>query len=296
MQHNNDLIAFFNKFPDEQSCRNYLESKLWKNGPVCPHCNHTKKIYRFKNGRLFKCAKCTKQFQVTTNTIYENSNLPLRKWFLAFYLISTNKKGISSIQLSKALGITQKSAWYLAHKIRYMLLHNTTTKPLKNVVECDETYIGGRKKGKRGRGSENKTPVFGMLQRGGQLIIMPVPNTKRKTLEPLILHNVKKGSKVMTDEWFAYRKLGDNYIHGVVNHGTKEYVNGDKHVNSLEGAWSLLKRSIRGIYHRPSREYLDKYCAEFEFKYNTRHDAELTRFKRAVKKSNIRIKHKDIRS
>ena len=294
MQNTLDLTAFFKKFPDESACRQYLEQRLWNGKPVCPHCKNDEKIYRYKNGKLFKCSSCKKQFQVTTNTIYEFSNLPLQKWFLAFYLISTHKKGISSIQLSKFLGITQKSAWYLAHKIRYMLLYNTTQKPLKNIIECDETYVGGKYRGKRGRGSENKTPVFGMLQRNGELMIQPVENTKRKTIEPIIYQHVKIGSHIMTDEWWAYSKLSVNFIHEIVQHGVREYVRGNVHVNSLEGAWSLLKRSFRGVYHRPSKKHLDKYCAEFQFKYNTRNETEQTRFNKALNKSKIRIKQKTI--
>lgn len=298
MPQNNDLLYFVDKFPDELSCRKYLENQLWKNGVCCPHCKN-KKVYTYSNGKLFKCAykRCRKQFQVTTGTIYENSNLPLRKWFLAFYLISTNKKGISSIQLAKALGITQKSAWYMAHKIRYMLQYKTVLRPLRNVVEVDETYIGGKfKGGKRGRGSQNKTPVFGMLERSGKLIIMVVPNAKRRTLQPLILKNVQKGAQIMSDEWWAYTKLSSKgYGHGVVKHKEKEYVRGNIHSNSVEGAWSLLKRSIRGIYHRPSREHLEKYCAEFQFKYNTRHDSEMGRFERTVNKSRIIVKYGDIK-
>lgn len=294
MPQNHDFFAFFELFPDEKACRTFLENKLWKNGPLCPHCGYMDKIYRYKDGKLFKCAACQRQFQVTTNTIFEKSNLPLRKWFLAYYLISTNKKGISSIQLAKALGITQKSAWYLAHKIRYMWLQDSVTK-LSKVVECDETYVGGKMKGgKRGRGSENKTPVFGMLQRKGQLIITPVPDTKRRTIEPIIRKTVQRGTEVMTDEWWAYKTLYKWYLHGVVNHKRKEYVRGNIHVNSLEGAWSLLKRSLRGIYHRPSKQHLDKYCAEFQFKYNTRKDTEMGRFQKAITQKKQPIKNRDI--
>lgn len=289
-----DLTRFFRLFPDEASCRKYLETIIWKDGePICPHCGNKQKIYRYKNNRTFKCASCNRQFQVTTNTVYEGSNLPLQKWFLAFYLISSYKKGISSVQLAKSLGITQKSAWFLAHKIRHML-STDENKPLKKTVECDETYVGGRKKGKRGRGSENKTPVFGMLQRKGRLIIMPVEDTKRKTLEPLIYKNVKKGSHIMTDEWHAYKKLYLNYKHEVVTHGRKEYARGMVHVNTLEGAWSLLKRSFKGTYHRPSKKYLDKYCAEFQFKYNTQKETEYSRFNRAITKSNRRVKNAEV--
>lgn len=295
MENFDNIIYFLDKFPDDLICRKYLEERLWKNGkPVCPHCKCDEKIYRYKNGKTLKCNSCKRQFQVTTGTIYANSNIPLRKWFLAFYLLSVSKKGISSIQLSKTLGITQKSAWYLIHKIRYMFQYNSQEEKLSNVVECDETYIGGKKKGKRGRGSTNKTPVFGMAQRKGKLLIMPVENTKRKTLEPIIRKNVEKGTHIMTDEWPAYSKLSPDYEHSVVNHGRREYVNGIAHTNTLEGAWSLLKRSIRGIYHRPSKQHLPKYCAEFQFNYNTREQSTTERFNQSLDKNKLPVSYKDI--
>lgn len=140
---------------------------------------------RYKNGKTFKCAHCKKQFSVETGTIYENSNIPLQKWFLTFYLISLSKKGRSPIELSKMIGITQKTAWYLLHSIRYMLEHRNSDNQLRGTVEVDEMYVGGNKKGNRDRGSENKTPVFGVVQRKGRLSITPVDNPKRKTLEPM---------------------------------------------------------------------------------------------------------------
>lgn len=289
-----NLIQFFKLFPDDAACRVYLEKRFWDGVPVCPHCGNEQKIYRYKNGKLFKCAECGKQFQVTTGTIYEGSNIPLQKWFLTFYLLSVSKKGISSIELAKTIGVTQKSAWYLLQKIRYMFQHNANRRKLHDTVEADETYVGGKKRGgKRGRGTE-KTPVFGMLEREGQIRMMLVGDTKRKTIEPLIYENVKPGTHVMTDEWVAYDKLGKAYKHSVVNHGTKEYARGDTHVNSLEGAWGLFKRSLLGTYHRPSKEYLDKYCAEFEFNYNTRNNKPETRFRKSINKNCVRVKYKDI--
>lgn len=292
-----DLTAFFAQFPDEKACRKYLEFKLWKNVPTCPHCKHDEKIYRYRNEKLFKCSKCRRQFQVTTGTMYENSNLPLQKWFLAMYLIGISKKGVSSVELAVTLGITQKSAWYLAHKIRFALQFGAAKrKQLEGVVECDETYVGGRRKGvKRGRFIGHKTPVFGILQRNGRLFITPVPDAKRKTIEPIIHANVKRGTRVMTDEWWAYTKLKSaGYKHGVVKHKIREYVNGDIHVNSLEGAWSLLKRSFRGVYHRPSKKHMEKYCKEFEFKYNTRNDSQTMRFNKMLKSSKVRVKQSEI--
>ena len=288
------LFYFFKLFPDESHCRKYLEQRRWGNTPICPHCGNTQKIYRYKNGKTFKCARCKKQFSVKTGTMYEHSNIPLQKWFLASYLIALSKKDISSIELSKTIEVTQKSAWYLLHKIRYALKYHNSENQLHDIVEVDETYVGGRKRGKRGRGSENKTPVFGAVQRGGKLSITPVENTKRKTLEPIIYHWIKKGSHVMSDEWWAYTKLDKDYKHSVVNHGSKEYVRGNVYTNTIEGAWSHFKRSIMGTYHRPSREHLAKYCAEFQFNYNTRDNTPYMKFLKLIDKNHIRVSYRMI--
>jgi transposase-like protein len=289
----NDMTSYFRRFSTDEACRNYLINKFWANGPVCPYCTNTKKIYVYKSRNLHKCSNCRKQFTITTGTIYADTNLPLHKVFLAYYLITTNKKGFTSTHLSRALNISQKAAWYLAHKIRGSFKRIAKRK-LSETVEVDELYAGGKMKGgKRGRGSENKTPIFGMLERGGELVIMPVPDTKRKTIEPLILLNVKKGSRIMSDEWWAYTKLYKKYIHEVVKHKEKEYVRGNVHVNSLEGAWSLLRGSFRN-HIRPSRKHLAKYCDEFQFKYNTRNEKDFARFEKAIAGSNIRIKQKQI--
>lgn len=288
----NDMTDYFKHFSTDKACREYLVNKFWKNGPVCPYCGNKKKIYKYKSRDVHKCSKCEKQFTITTGTIFSDSRLPLHKIFLAYYLISCNKKGISSTQLARALGVSQKSAWYLAHKIRSSF-KRTSKEKLKKIVEVDETYIGGKHKGKRGRGSQNKTPVFGMLERNGELVIMPVSDTKRKTLEPIILLNVKKGTYIMSDEWWAYTKLYRNYKHDFIRHGQKEYVRGKIHVNSLEGAWSHLKRALRS-HVRPSRKHLAKYCDEFAFKYNTRKEVDFFRFDKAIGQSNIRIKQKHI--
>lgn len=259
MSESYNLFYFFKQFPDEESCRRYLEKRRWNNAPVCPHCGNSLKIYRYKNGKTFKCARCGKQFKVTTGTIYENSNIPLQKWFLAFYLISLSKKGINSIELSKTIGVTQKTAWYLLYKIRYMLEHRNSGNQLCGTVEVDETYVGGKRKGKRGRGSENKTPIFGAVQRKGRLSITPVENTKRKTLEPIIHKRIKGGSHIMSDEWWAYNRLDKDYKHSVVKHRCREYVHGDVYTNTIEGVWAHLKRSLMGTYHRASKEHISKY-------------------------------------
>ena len=297
MANNFNLFYFYKQFPDEDACRKYLEKRFWNDIPRCPHCGNTQKIYRHNDGKLFRCghAQCGKQFKVTTGTIYENSNLPLQKWFLTFYLFAMTKKGISSIELSKIIGTTQKTAWHLLHKTRIMFDRQESNNQLHGTVEVDETYVGGKKKGgKRGRGSENKTPVFGAVQRKGRLLITPVKDAKRKTLEPIIYEQVKKGSRIDSDEWGAYTKLCLDYLHEVVKHKEHEYVRGDVHTNTIEGAWSHLKRCIVGIYHRPSKEHLAKYCAEFQFNYNTRNDVPEIKFKKTIDKSQIRVSYKDV--
>lgn len=175
-----------------------------------------------------------------------------------------------------------------------MLEHRSSDNQLRGIVEVDETYVGGKKKGKRGRGSENKTPVFGAVQRRGRLSITPVENTKRKTLEPIIHKRIKGGTHIMSDEWWAYTKLDTDYEHSVVKHKIKEYVRGNVHTNTIEGAWSHLKRSMMGTYHRPSKKHLDKYCAEYEFTYNTRNKSPLAKFNQIIDKNLIRVGYSDI--
>lgn len=290
-----DMTGYFRNFSTDEQCREYLIGKFWSNGPVCPHCGNLGKIYVYKTRDLCKCAECKKQFSITTGTIYADSNLPLHKMFLAVYLITTSKKGVSSTHLGRLLGISQKSAWYLAHKIRSSF-KRTSTKKLSKTVEVDETFIGGRKKGfmYKGRSVAHKTPVFGMIERKGELIIMPVINTKRKTLEPIILGYVEKGTKIMSDEWWAYTKLKRYYEHEMVKHRAREYVRGNVHTNSIEGAWSQLKKALNGTHVRPSRKHLAKYCDEFQFKFNTRTLKDFERFEKAIQLSQIHIKQRHI--
>ena len=290
------LLYFMEKFPTEQSCREHLEKIRWNNKPVCPHCGNSQKIYRYSDGKLFKCSECGKRFQVTTGTIYQKSKISLRKFFLTSYLIAVSKKSISSIELSKAPGITQKSALYLLHKIR-CAMKNAKCKQLQGVVEVDETYCGPRKPryrgGKRGRGT-SKQGIFGALQREGDVFITAVPDTKRRTLEPIIKERVKKGSTIFSDEYGVYRRLHTDYDHHTVNQGIKEYARGNVHVNSLEGAWRHFKSVLMGTYHRPSKQHLDKYCAEFAQNYNTRNDSVEVRFQKSLRLINSRVMYKDI--
>lgn len=274
----NSLLDIQKRFPTEQSCRDFLEEMRWHGRIICTHCGHDR-INKYSNGKTYFCVKCRKQFTVKVGTIFEDSALPLQKWFFAMYLMTAHKKGVSSHQLSRDIGVTQKTAWHMEQRIRNAMKSKSFLKPLNNVVEADETYIGGKHKGKRGRGSENKTAVFGMAERNGEVRSMPVEQVNSQTLKGLIRDNVSKDAMVITDEWMAYNGLDKEFQHERINHGRKEYVNGNIHVNNIENFWSLLKRGILGIYHHVSPKHLHRYCNEFQFRYNSREIKDTDRFK-----------------
>lgn len=274
----------------ELECKKHLAFSRWGNTTICPYCNHDK-CYTTKT--CYKCAKCRRVFNVTVGTIFHNSKVPLRKWFAAIYLITAHKKGISSYQLGRDIDVTQKTAWFMLHRIRHTLSQNGYLK-LSGTIEADETFIGGKNRNRhwnkkvkysQGRSVKDKTPVFGMLERNGKLRAQKVSNTKGRTLQPIILENVKRGSKIMTDEWGAYNDLKKYFHHRVVNHRRGQYVTGkygEVHVNALEGFWSLFKRGILGIYHNVSPKHLDNYIKEFVFRYNNRKGPSEKRFKKVL--------------
>ncbi len=290
-----NLLDVQRRFPDEQSCIDFLIEQRWNGKPACVHCGSTKKFYRIQKGKLLKCADCRKPFSVRVGTIFEDSPLPLQKWFFAMYVFSAHKKGISSVQLGKDIGVRQATAWFMLHRLRYGMNPKTNTKKLKNIVEADETYIGGRgHKGKRGRGSENKTAVFGMAERGGNVISKPVERVNAKTLKGLIRDNVSPKATMMTDEWTAYNGLDKEFKHNVVNHGRKEYVKGEIHTNTIESFWALLKRGIHGIYHHVSKEHLRRYCDEFQFRFNSRQTEDSKRFTAMLSKCEGRLTYQTL--
>ncbi len=273
----------------EEQARGYLEAVVWPNGPVCPHCGHTH-ITRIAGPTarpgLYSCSKCRREFTVTVNTILHRSHLPIKTWLMAFYLMCSSKKGISALQLQRNLGLkTYKTAWGLSHKIRTAMKGNDSLCKLFGTVEVDETYVGGKDKdGKRGRGSRTKTPIVGLAQRHGKVKTQPVDRVDADTLKAIILDNVASDSKVMTDEWPAYRGVGIHFDggHEVVNHGAGEYVRGDISTNWIESYWSLLKKGIGGIFHHVSRKHLASYCSEFNFRWNTRKVTDGERFDLAL--------------
>jgi transposase-like protein len=274
-----DLTAIMGRFGNEEAARDLIERMRWPDGPVCPHCGRRKTYRLTPNGNfgnhgrkgLLKCKACRKQFTVTVGTIFEDSHIPLHKWLMAIYLICSSKKGMSAYQLHRMLKITYKSAWFMGHRIRFAMTQSPLSEKLSNIVEADETYVGGKAKGKRGRGAEKKTKVFSLIQRDGEARSFTVENVKGKTLKKLIKENVVDTAHVMTDEFKAYSGLGKQVAkHSTVDHGKKEYVRGIVHTNFAESYFSLLKRGILGTFHHVSEEHMPRYLSEFDYRWNRR--------------------------
>jgi transposase-like protein len=262
-----------------------LEKLSWNGNPVSPF-DADSKVYKCA-GNKYKCKNTGKYFNVRTGSIFDNTKIPLQKWFLALYVFSSHKKGISSHQLAKDISVTQKSAWFLLHRLRYAFDHPNFKQTLGNTVEVDETFIGGKgynkhesKKTKNvaGNTTPDSQPILGMKERDGNLIVKVVPNRHRATLLPVIYSHVEAESTIMTDELPAYKDLKIDYTHHRVNHGAKEYVNGMAHTNGIENFWSHLKRGIDGIYHWVSKAHLQSYVDEFTLRFNTREYNTQSRF------------------
>ena len=271
------IFDLLKAFPTEQDCINHLEKLQWNGNPVSPF-DPASKVYKCA-GNKYKCKNTGKYFNVRTGSIFDNTKIPLQKWFLALYVFSSHKKGISSHQLAKDISVTQKTAWFLLHRLRYAFDHPNFKNTLANVVEIDETFIGGesfnkhasRKTKKASGGTKHeKQPVLGMKERNGIVVAQVVPNRNKETILPIILENVEQDSTVMTDEYKVYKDLELIYTHQKVNHSAKEYVNAMAHTNGIENFWSHLKRGIDGIYHWVSKPHLQSYVDEFTLRYNTR--------------------------
>jgi transposase-like protein len=265
---------FRKKYPDNDSCLNELMKLRFGTLSVCPECEKNTKFHRAsKKRQCFECQWCGYQVYPMKGTIFEKTTTPLSDWFYVIYLMTATRSGVSAKEVERQLGVTYKCAWRMCHQIRLLMGGNGDRK-LNGHVEADETYNGGVRKGKRGRGAEGKTPVFGMVEREGEIRAEVVENVRTVTLMPVLERHVEKGTYVSTDELSSYNKLANNgYDHGTVNHSAKQYVNGIDHTNTIEGFWSRLKLSIRGTHVHVSAKHLQKYVDEFAFRYNNRDNA-----------------------
>ena len=277
------LHAAIQYFSTGDNALNLMIAKRWPNGVECPHCQ-SKSVLFMASVQRWQCKGCRKQFTVKVGTIFEDSPIKLDKWLSAFWLITNAKNGISSCELHRSLGVTQKTAWFMLHRIR-LAIHNGSINKLKGTVEADETFIGAvgrnmhrakRKSLGLGQGKTHGSPVQGLLQRNtkrkhSRVILKHVADRKKNTLQPNVREYVLKGSQVMTDELLAYEGLQDAYTHKVINHA-KEYVRGNVHTNGMENFWSLLKRTIKGTYVNVEPFHLFRYLDEQAFRFNERKD------------------------
>ncbi len=280
-----DLVEILAHFATDEDARLYLEAVRWQEGRFCPHCGNADetKIHAItpnpaKKVRpgLYDCGACRQQFTVTVGTIFHGAKKGLRLWLAAFYLLCSSKKGMSALQLQRMLKIgSYRTAWLMFHKIRYAMKDSIAVERLTGTVEADETYVGARRKrgtmrGRPGPGS-HKTPVVSLLQRGGKVRSMVMPNVTAKNLRSALREHVDPSATLMTDQYGIYRTPGRDFAsHQTVNHSADEFARGEAYTNTVEGYFSLLKRGINGVYHHVSKEHLDQYLGEFDFRYNTR--------------------------
>ncbi len=274
---------------DEDECIATLEQLRWPKGIKCPKCS-SKNISKIKDRKTYSCNVCHYQLSVTVGTIFHNSHLPLWKWFLVIYMMVESKKGISANQIKRTIGVSYKTAWYLCHRIRKAM---TEMRPehLRGTVEVDETLVGGKQHGKRGRGAKGKTIVVGAVQRNGKTRLEVISKANRKNLHGFIKEFVAPDTKeIITDEWTPYIGIEDHDTkHTTVNHSAKQWVKGDAHTNTIESVWSLLKRSIMGSYHKIDPKHLNSYLDELEWRYNNRENPYLFRdtLKKLIEAENL---------
>ena len=293
-----EVIEFYKS---EDKCRDLVEKNRWPDGNIiCPKCKG-ERCYRMGDMKHYKCRdkKCGTRFSVIKGTVFEATKLPLSKWFIAMYLVTAHKKGISSHQLARDLNIRQKAAWFLLSRIRYILT-NKSVELLDNIVEVDETYCGGKldkmHRGRRERiiesGKDNKVPVMGLVERDGKARFKVI---EAKTFKEMVRQYVDENAMIVTDSHSGYTGLAYEFVgHATVDHSKEQYKDGIFHTNSVEGAFSHFKRMINGVYHSISPKHLHRYCAEFEYRWNSRKIKDTDRFQNALQDTSGRLKWKDL--
>ncbi len=301
------LPQLLDYFKDEATCIEYYENIRWGGEVACPHCGGLNP-YKTKRGHRCREKECKKDFTVKVGTIFENSKIPLRTWFAAIFLATNHKKGISSVQLASDLGITQKTAWFVLHRIREMLKEKAPKMIGEtDMVEIDEAYIGGRETNKhfgKQRSKENpnlkndgtlyqpKKMVVGFVERGGDIIVKHIPRATNKEILPLLDQHISEGAEIHTDESTVYHGLGRTFTHKTVVHSASQYVVGNCHTNTIENFWSQLKRGINGIYHHVSEKHLERYLDEYANRYNTRDLSSQERFEKFLLQSESVLTYK----
>lgn len=264
------INEFRKRFPDDDSCLAEVMQLRYSSVKICPECQKDTKFHRVRNRKCYECQWCGLQVYPTKGTIFEKTTTPLSDWFYVIYLLTATRSGVSAKEVQRQLGVTYKTAWRMCHQIR-SLMGGKNPEKLSGHVEIDETMVGGKRRGKRGRGAEGKSTVLGMVERGGNIKAVQVEDVRRTTLMPHIKATIAEGSRVSTDELKSYNALADEgYLHDSVHHAAKQFVKGDTHTQSIEGFWSRLKVSISGTHVWVSKKHLGKYVDEFAFRYNNR--------------------------
>lgn len=296
----NSIIEITQLFRDEAICIEYLELMRWSDGVVSPF-DSTSKVYKCKNGK-YRCKNTGKYFNVKTGTLFDNTKIPLQKWFLAIWLVTSHKKGVSSLQLSRDIDVTQKSSWFMIKRIQNCFgVENNNI--LDGDCEADESYIHGKNKNRhahkkikdsQGRSPKGKAIVFGTIQRGGKLNARKVSDVRAQTLTKEIIQDIKSSANLYTDEWLGYNSVNKIYNHFIVKHNAGEYVRGDAHTNTIEGVWSILKRVIFGIHHSVSKKHLQLYIDSVVFRYNTRKLSEQAKINILLQNTSYRLKYDDL--